>query len=1194
MISKTTIPNNIYPYFLAGKKLYEAKQLAELANQQGSPPLAIINYIGLLSGVFPPSLIKEVFPEGYLFKEYFFWIKFPLKNSYVFKYKDEYFGIYAIVGKVKFTTRSNDYKKLLIKFFHYLAALYLKKTTTKLKTLQIVPTNACNDSCSNCPFVFEPKLSKSLSIENTIKIIELINTNKEIKELIFVGRGEPFLNFPAILKIAQESKYVKKIGIYTNGFWGSNALSYLTAISRSNPDTIITINLSVDIYHSAHHLISAKQIISTFIMLINEEQTANLKIILRGLIPDKDILPHDPLALILEDYFPNKKKLQQVHSRLKKGEKVTLPETKNRLIVGYNFLKKALPSNKIPENYNIWHPTLNITERGLLSIGSYDQAAMIEEMDYCEDYRSVYLAALNNILLHVLDSEHLIKAIKSLRKTFPFLDKRIFITTDIFRNIYKYPNIALTFIFKLYQYAGNTHSIFRQILNELGIKNSDTITTIKKKARILYKPSEFIPSAKTRKKNWWFKTDPSTHNITGQLNPWLQFWAQEEQQLAQQIYAKFQIDKFFKPISNFLQCKYQLTLAIKDITCICVVGSTTYSLSKAYESTDVDYIFVIKPPAITDNLNICQTKDNIWLISEEYFKNNTTSALHIDLANNISHGLVLYGENPVAVPIPIIEKIKMAYFYANLIQRIIFDKRYHDVFKRYIELNRILFQVQNCLKANASTEILNKVDFNNYHLIKKLFFSSIADIEFDCLKEWNRFDAIVAQNNPEVEKKELLLLFAKACYLRKALAEFILKLDQIIYTKNRLYQKSRHHVYAVFNARKSNVPFEWHQEYLHAHNRDFTIITTLAETSPYPAILMQIKDILDTKSYFTNKQISTINFALAKNINFQEISISSHKDVFIFDSNNGGHHDEVRMVDFSSKAPLMVSAGYDHGVRLINYIIRNLEYVFDNTNGGHRDIVQSAKFSPDGNLVATASRDNSVKIFEVATKRVVFSFEGTQESHKDWAMHAEVSKDNRLLLTSGWDKKAILIDLLTQEVIHTFYHPDHVRVASFNPSNNNIIVTACDDGIIRIYNLKGRKLIWELSKINSGHTEAVLFTKFDATGSIIASTSDDHNVLITNWLKKNVIYKFTKDNGGFIDNVRAATFSSNGRLLVTAGRDKTVRIVDLLTKKVLFILGPHNGGHSNGVNSVAISPNNQWLASAGADSTIRLIKLSCT
>ena len=72
--------------FEAARRLYANRALDYLASQRGYPPRAVIDYVESLRSALPPEVIKQVFPEGYLFKEYFFWIDFPLKDAYVFKF----------------------------------------------------------------------------------------------------------------------------------------------------------------------------------------------------------------------------------------------------------------------------------------------------------------------------------------------------------------------------------------------------------------------------------------------------------------------------------------------------------------------------------------------------------------------------------------------------------------------------------------------------------------------------------------------------------------------------------------------------------------------------------------------------------------------------------------------------------------------------------------------------------------------------------------------------------------------------------------------------------------------------------------------------------------------------------------------------------------------------------------------------
>ncbi|KAJ3091287.1 Coronin-7 [Quaeritorhiza haematococci] len=113
----------------------------------------------------------------------------------------------------------------------------------------------------------------------------------------------------------------------------------------------------------------------------------------------------------------------------------------------------------------------------------------------------------------------------------------------------------------------------------------------------------------------------------------------------------------------------------------------------------------------------------------------------------------------------------------------------------------------------------------------------------------------------------------------------------------------------------------------------------------------------------------------------------------------------------------------------------------------------------------------------------------------------------------------------------------------WNPFNHNELVTASDDGKLRVWQISSEGLsdddLTQPSAVLSAHTNRINLIKFHPTVS---------NVILT-----------TEVTIPHADQVLSAAFSTNGALIATAGRDKTVRVFDARTGS-LMTNGPSHDG----------------------------------
>ncbi len=247
--------------------------------------------------------------------------------------------------------------------------------------------------------------------------------------------------------------------------------------------------------------------------------------------------------------------------------------------------------------------------------------------------------------------------------------------------------------------------------------------------------------------------------------------------------------------------------------------------------------------------------------------------------------------------------------------------------------------------------------------------------------------------------------------------------------------------------------------------------------------------------------------------------------------------------------------------------------------GNHDGIIWSVRVSPDGKMIASASADGSVKLWKRDGTLIKSLKSGTGEAF----LAVAFTPDNQRIVIAGAKDggtkgQAEVVQLKTWTRTVLGKHDGPVNSVVVAP-NGKTIATASDDGLVRLFNWKGKLL-----KTLEGHDAPVRSLAFSPDGQVLASASDDRTIRL--WDPNGVPIKTLV---GHTAQVRSVQFSPNGKLLVSASWDETLRLWNRDGTPLRTILG-----HNTLVHDAAFSPDGKTIASASWDKTIKLWTLEGT
>lgn len=263
----------------------------------------------------------------------------------------------------------------------------------------------------------------------------------------------------------------------------------------------------------------------------------------------------------------------------------------------------------------------------------------------------------------------------------------------------------------------------------------------------------------------------------------------------------------------------------------------------------------------------------------------------------------------------------------------------------------------------------------------------------------------------------------------------------------------------------------------------------------------------------------------------------SDTTILIWDTSNGKlvkrlteNKMKVSCIAFSDDGAHVAAGMFDGSIRV--YSIKTGQEVFSIPEA-HKGRVRCISYTSGGTTIVSAAADKGVIFWnaEDGSRLKVMS-----DIHEDEVLYLTFSNDCQRMATASADRTIKVWDMKTDTLVSCLVgHEDWVRSVEFNPADNKYLLSASDDGRIRLWNIEtGRDTVFHKA-----------------------------NCYVTR-----------------------AKYSPDAKNIVASYRDGLVRVWDVETQtENTQLQGSHNTSYAN---AVAISHDCTMYASAGSDNLVRL------
>eukprot|EP00753_Platysulcus_tardus_P009457 PLAT212.12.p2 GENE.PLAT212.12~~PLAT212.12.p2 ORF type:complete len:335 (-),score=168.74 PLAT212.12:34-1038(-) len=283
-----------------------------------------------------------------------------------------------------------------------------------------------------------------------------------------------------------------------------------------------------------------------------------------------------------------------------------------------------------------------------------------------------------------------------------------------------------------------------------------------------------------------------------------------------------------------------------------------------------------------------------------------------------------------------------------------------------------------------------------------------------------------------------------------------------------------------------------------------------------------------------------------------------------------GHNRPISELQYSAETP--------DGVFLISACLDKLPMLRNGETGdwvgtfeGHKGAVWSAKLNSTATQAATGSADFTASLWDALTGDLLH----TWEEHRHIVKTVAFSNDDKRLLTGGKDKHLRIFSLgePTQEAEVKMKFDSPVRKALFLASDDNLVMTGCDDGKLAVWDVRTSEAVWSTSL--SGAVQDIEISR-DASRITVAAGN------VVSFFSA-ADFSLLKAHEMAID-VEAASLHPDGSQFVAGGTDLHVRLFDYESGEELRC----RKGHHGPVHCLRFNPTGTMYTSGADDATIRI------
>ena len=228
----------------------------------------------------------------------------------------------------------------------------------------------------------------------------------------------------------------------------------------------------------------------------------------------------------------------------------------------------------------------------------------------------------------------------------------------------------------------------------------------------------------------------------------------------------------------------------------------------------------------------------------------------------------------------------------------------------------------------------------------------------------------------------------------------------------------------------------------------------------------------------------------------------------------------VSTVAFSPDGKLLATSDDDYSAAVWNIESKQQLVTLKNRGGS----VGTVAFSGDGELLLMKS-GNDGSVWNWRQKRRLITFNHNRDNTSYQVNTIVLSKLGNVAASASLDDSARIWDVLNNEEPIILKHGDNVQSVSFNESSDHII-TASDDGRVRIWSTAGREIL------SLNHGNAVAHAEFSPTGNYALSADGKGVIRIWDIIQGAEIARGQHGDG----RLAVAKFGSTDNLFATASR----------------------------------------------------------